>query len=549
MPGIDADPILDELPAMAVHASGDGTKALFGDGTFKVPSGGGGGGNTITLTADTNIAAGTSASIDSNGNAVQTWGPAPQLASTVALFNGATANADGMATLVLGENNFVSFQYGVGAQAASIADGEISLGTMDTSGPSAGTFIQGPGNSTPSAVALTDSLYVMAGNFSSGNAAVAAASVGGGNAITPGAAVALAAQASGASAGASFFSLTKLTGSLFAIAYILADSSAWIAFGSVGGETITLGTPVELTSNSASVWPVVATLGSASVFVAFCDGNNSSQLTGAVATVSGVTATIHDTATVSQINSFSAISLVALTATQVVMATTNDQGLVAAAITDGTAVGFGAVSTVLNMGNNPYLYLLSASGFLALNGGTGVGPYQASISGTTIDVTLPPPNIGGYLAAIVDITLFGPIAVLTSELWMFTDTANSIYEGSASGISPEVEHPLLLSGSSYWLYPLSATLALATLIDLAGVAHARLVNANPINSSLPVGFVAEACSEGDQCTITVSGSCPGFSGLSPGTQYYKNGDGSVVTANTGHPAGVALSSSELLIAA
>ena len=75
---------------------------------------------------------------------------------------------------------------------------------------------------------------------------------------------------------------------------------------------------------------------------------------------------------------------------------------------------------------------------------------------------------------------------------------------------------------------------------------ARLIKYEPINGG-PIGFVASAVTSGDPATVTLQGVATGFTGLTPGAYYYENGDGTLTTANTGHVAGYALTSSTLSI--
>jgi hypothetical protein len=122
----------------------------------------------------------------------------------------------------------------------------------------------------------------------------------------------------------------------------------------------------------------------------------------------------------------------------------------------------------------------------------------------------------------------------------------AIYEGDNSGIytQSQIQHQNL---SGYWLYTLTDGTALAVLSDLNGVVYARVITANPIAPSSPVGFISSSYNQGDMATVQTGGVCPGFSGLSPGSKYYCNGDGTVTAANTGQLAGVAKDATNLVI--
>ena len=87
---------------------------------------------------------------------------------------------------------------------------------------------------------------------------------------------------------------------------------------------------------------------------------------------------------------------------------------------------------------------------------------------------------------------------------------------------------------------------MALLIDGANNFIARVITFEPINST-PIGFASSACTATQSCTVTLNGIANGFSGLTAGAHYYIDGDGTLTPGNTGYSAGVALTSSTLLI--
>jgi hypothetical protein len=534
------------LPELAQISSGDSTKALFGDGSFKVPSGGGGGSNTITLTADTDIAAGTAVSINSSGHAVQTWGPAPNVANLATLLGGnGVAEPYFQAVLVLNASQSVIFDLGPsdagnGAQPFSISSEVITAGVIDTQTPS-----KSPRSSTGSvninqvAAALTGSLFIVAyqdpGN--SNNITVAAGSIAA-NVITYGTPVQVAAQALGGNGTLQIF---KLDASHFFIISQLNDGSLVANAGSVSGTTITLGAPQTIAVISTYDNFFASVLSSSAILISYNDSTASNIATLLVATVSGTALTLNATATVSGTAGPSAVTALSATSFGLI----DNSATIYAGSISGTTISTGA-GVEAGVGSSENLLFALGTSTL-VNFGIGA-PNFFSVSGTTVSKTS-----GG---ALLDNGLGGnPInfpAVLSSSMLMFSDGNFSIYEQDNTGlVSPPVKHFGL---TGYWFYTLDATHALAVLGISTGANSpstyaARVINAEAITPSGPVAFASSAVTSGNSGTFTTSGSVSGFSGLTVGTPYYVNGDGTLTTANTGHKAGVALSATELLSAA
>ena len=548
-----ADTKLSALPTAAA------VDWLYGEaaGASKKIAPGNVGGSTITLTAGTDLAAGTAVSIDSSGHAVQTWGPAPNVASLVPLLAGNPLKAApyDAAILILSATQFIVFDStdaaANGAQACSISGSTITCGSIDVSVPSKNAMFIGYNPSVeagiPAAAPLTGNLFVAAYiDPTSQNLNIAAGSVSA-NVISYGSPVQVIAQ------GATYAQMIKLSASSFAILTKAADNTVQIAAGTVSGTAITLGTPITVAAAQGAGLPTFAALSSSAVLVSYSDGNSGNIGTAVVVSVSGTTCTLNTPQTAP---GSSGAVIAVLTPTSFVL--TDFTRLFAASIS-GTTISFGSPVSIgfLNTAINivPYSSILPFNTTQFILQASALGsPRVGTVSGTTITSLTDPEYLGGQPSGISDdigtplvTTAFAyvPAAVLSSSLFIFADSNFSIYEGDNTGVvSGRIDHQLL---AGYWLYPLSSTQALALLVDQQGKAFARLINAQPINTG-PVGFTAAAVSSGNPATISFTGPVSGFSGLTPGAQYYVNGDGTVTTANTGHPAGVALSATTLLAA-
>jgi hypothetical protein len=475
---------------------------------------------------------------------VQTWGPAPNVADITALFDSAALVPSNypVATLILGAGQFVSFDISVGAQAGSIASGVVSVGSFDSSVPSANVTAFGLNNAFINGAKLTSSSFVLAYNDpDSGNLTVAVGTIDGSNNISYGTPVEVVAQA------ASSISVAPLGATTFALGYVGADNTVNLAIGLVSGSSVSFpdGSSTQLTSNGSAL--LIVDLSATLVAAVYNDANNSGLATANTVSISGTTPSpgAADTAS-ADTDSPSAIA--ALGGTSFVFATAK---LYAASETAGTTtVGTGYVNSRL-IGSPAALAGLSSTTFVSSYKGFGV----FSVDADTLAISLsssyqfPPTNLPYLLNG--SILSYGAIAAISSSLFILNDVNFSIYEGDTSGNVAQVQHQSL---TGYWLYKLDSGHALATLLDINGVAHARVIGIEPINNG-PIGFSASAVSEGDQCTVTLAGgTVSGMTdqagdALTPGATYYHNGDGSIVTANTGKKAGVALTTSELLIAA
>jgi hypothetical protein len=526
----------------------DGTTITVTDEGVISSVGGGGGGSTITRTADTDIAAGTSVSVNGSGHAVQTWGPAPQIAGTATLFGGAVT--DGTLTAIsLGPSSFVAANDSLGLQAGSINGGVVSVGAVEASAVSKAiaTITYGANNGNFQAVGLTSTSFVAAYNDpTTGNLNVVVATIDGSNDLEYGTArqVANTPGAFGFAAAIIAPSSTK-----FVLTYTDGSGAVWAVAGSVSGSSITLGTPVELTT--AGQGAVIVELEAASVLIGYQDGNVSNELSLVQVGITGTALTPSETPFNISADESQPAGLAALTSSSAVLWGVSEN-LYAVEIS-GATINVGSGVNVNTAAQGAALYVLNST---TVMGWYTTQNFLATVSGLDLDVALqaflfPPGDLGGLgnTTGGKYPNFFGTAAVgLAGDLAIVANINFSIFETNAEAVlSSPVNHQFL---TGYWLYTLGTT-ALATLLDINGVAYARVITPNPINNG-PIGFVNSAVSEGGTATIQTSGIVPDLTdqagdALTPGTTYYHNGDGSIVTANTGHKAGLALTSSSLLI--
>lgn len=248
------------------------SSSVFGvaevDGTTITASGGvisaaGGGGNTITLTADTNIAAGTAVAINSSGHAVQTWGPAPNIAGVVTILSeiGINNNNNYTGVTALSSTQFIAWSYSTNQiVSVSVSGTTVTVGTPVTI------------SEQPIAIlALSSTTFVVvsgttayAGTVSSGT-------------ITLGSSV-------------SFSDITSFA-ALSTTAFVLTSSGGTSVIGTVASNVITLGTPTTIGSGSFDFNTATVALSSTSFVVLFNDDNNNGYLTAVVCTATGLVIT------------------------------------------------------------------------------------------------------------------------------------------------------------------------------------------------------------------------------------------------------------------
>lgn len=555
VPGTGTSPGFLLLTNLGTSAPAQPTGVWNNSGVLNIGpggGGGGGGGNTLVLTADTNIAAGTSVSVNSSGHAVQTWGPAPSVSSNTVLFSGAPntnygtpATNSGWGVTPLGSGNFIMFGGpGQGAAPLSVSGNSITLGTVSTNSLLEAIKTQDGLGSIPTVAALSSTAFVAAyPDPISTNINVVVGTISGG-VVTIGTAVQVDATTS------IHISIIALTSTSFTLAYQrTSDGSAQAVVGTVSGTTITLGALQQLAATPGndeimgafkiSTTSVLYSYTNAAALAAFCVG-----------TISGTTLTLHTETSTAALSPNQATALLSST---LFVATSNNNGtfgqVIAGAIS-GTSVTLGSVVNFTYTAVAPVN--LDATNFIIACGNAPIAPITGSVSGTAVTLgsvaVLPKAsssqiNTTGNVPFQVNLGVSEALAVLSPTVVIFNDNQSFIYQITSGALSGAVAHQVL----GYWLYPINSTSALALLWNLDLSLSLRVVNSAANTSLGPIGCSASAVTSGNPATIVLSGSCAGFTGLTPGAQYYANGDGSLTTANIGHPMGVATSTTQLTV--
>ena len=487
-------------------------------------------------------------------DAVQTFGPAPNVAKTAALAQALTQSSGKPATLILpGGANFVVFgtvsnDIGRGGQACSIADDDtISVGTLDNSDPSNNAIGWGPNTGLVYGAGLTAARYVLAFNdpANSHNFSVAANSIDGSNNITPGTPLQVASQSCNTPLVSNFLRLTDTT---FALGYTLQDNSAWVVLGSVDPGTldITLGTPIQLDTAEYEASLNLAFVSAGKLLAAW---SSSSGYNIAVITYSALTATLEAPFVGGPGSSYPWLVLLSATLFIIWNGASGDT-YVGQVSGNAVSLDTSPAATSALPGQNAQAFGLSATQWavsgLTFNGGDGSAPQigmiteELTVTYSAQSVLPIPPYLN--LGTPTDFVI---MAAPVGGKVLFADQNFAIFAQDETGlVSPAIQHQYL---SNYWVYGLSATKGLATLESGITGNSARVINMpSTVCSAGPIGLSPSAVTRGNPATISLSGSVAGFSGLTAGTQYYVNGDGTRVTANTGHPIGVALDATHML---
>jgi hypothetical protein len=523
---LSRDVILDSSNSGSIVSFSSGSKSVFCSPSSNAFL-------QTVLTADTNIAAGSGVSINSSGHAVQTWGPSRVFSSSVA----ASAFTGNPTIIPLDATHFLLLQAGTRVQAGSISGGVISLGTADTTAPSL-------------ALTLTNCCVLDSSNFAliyngPTNATVVIGSVDGSNNITYGTPQQITASPLSGSAYVQTLSSTS-----FVAMYRIGTAGLVIA-GTVSGTTITLGSSQQLTTNITSMSAQTFTLTnglctlSSSLFATiYGDAANSNKVTLCAGTVSGTTITLGTPQVFATLTGNGVILPISSTTVFTVRDIFSTRQSAVCTIS-GTVFTIGGDGTF----GGAAILVIRPFGSNVIGVFSGSTPIIASISGTTFTTSgtkrlgqlLTP--AGGAKGTIVSSSF--SIAVLSSSLFLVFDNLNQVYrcDGSANP-SPSVAYYYL---NSFNIAPLDGATAIATIQDAGGASPVtvELIKANSANLG-PIGLTAAGATAGQQVTVVQSGVVTGFSGLTPGARYYHNGDGTLITQDTGILAGIALSATTML---
>jgi hypothetical protein len=560
-------------------------------------SGGGGSPNTITLTADTDIAAGSSVSVNASGHAVQTWGPAPQVDSTIIIPNPNTfgyQNAPNSISnqqppvVALGDGSFLFIEAGFKPSAtggtnlsvtpATATDEGIVLGTADAQdAPSFSALIFIPLTSTTFV-----SCYIDGQNAYALLMAVGTISAG---AISYGDPVTLSSNSS-----SKFQSGTALSATSGVVAFSDAANSgnaSFVAF-SISGSTLALGSAQAVTNAAINV--KVGKLSSSSFVGVMDNAGATNVLAGVVGAVSGTAITIGPLTNADDslaaadagvgLTILDSTHFVAVSAGGPILNTINSSLTGTVGTVSGTGLTWGATATAVAASTSPASgwppfipiatldsthVALAANLALPLVGTVTDGNTLAFSTSSPVNSDQPQDlsglanGFGGadgfFIPNFITDLVYTSIAVLDQNHFIVADARANIFSVETSGsniaaISAPIKHHTTWN---YFVFPLNSTTVLATFTTWDGAFTARLIKNNPVANG-PIGFTSSAVLESGTATIQTSGVAPGLTdqagdSLTPGATYYHNGDGSIVTANTGHKAGVALTDSTLLIAA
>jgi hypothetical protein len=497
------------------------------------PSGGGG---TITLTADTNIAAGSAASINSSGHAVQTWGPSRVASSS------ATPTATGNVLLGLDATHFLVVQAGTRIQAGSISGNTITLGTADTSAPSL-AIIGGLYN-----VCVLDGTHFAIIYNGPTNATVVIGTLDGSNNISYGTPVQITASPLSGNG-----QIVALSATAFAAIYRIGTAGLVIA-GTVSGTTITLGSGQQLTTNintlgtSLQTNTSICVLSSALVATLYGDGANTNKTTVCAATISGTTVTLGTPVAFSTQTGNGII--LALDSTHVFTGRGSNDSVQAVASISGTTFTFGSDVTSPIVGTIGGVKVLSSGSVITWAQSTAAMLFLIAISGTTLTYPATPVFCGRLLGSRTG-TLISSVTLLGSSAGLLQDSFNNVYQFDGSlNLSPGISYLGVSNTGFFSVAGLDSATALIGVLLLTGTSATlqtiEIIKANGFNAAGPIGLTAAGATSGQQVTIAQSGVVTGFSGLTPGARYYHNGDGTLTTTDTGILAGIALSSSSIL---
>lgn len=529
-------------------------------------------GATITLTAGTNLAAGTAVSVNSAGHAVQTWGPAPNVNGLVKLGEAGISSVNScvlMLTSTVGIA-FLGFSSGALPFTVNLSTGAITLGVLNTDAKLSSVTWSGFAPSgilagAPTATRLSGTTFAIAYQPEAGGLWTAFGSISG-----SGAGLAITINAPAEFDTNNFYTngwawVTALTATSYVISYgnSAGSNSLNIVGVSVSGTTPSPGTPVNIDPGTGG--NITALFLTTTTFLVIWENTSTSFIEAQVGALSGNSITMQGSPAVSAFsianNGAPGFSALVLSATQVAISAALDTlgppayngGIICLISISGASVSFGATTPA------PAAAVMAAldTTHLIVAGGIGVPNTIGSIDNVNVRTFIAPQVYtltgGAFVPAgasqASQYSALGGVVTQSSSLYI-ASLSDGLYtwplvEGDNNGnMSPPFQHYGLLG---YWIYPLDSTHVLATLMDTLDNLYARVINTPAFTNAPPIGCVASAVTSGNPATITLSGPCSGFSGLTPGAGYYANGDGTLTTANTGHPMGVAAKSSQLIV--
>lgn len=243
-----------------------------------------------------------------------------------------------------------------------------------------------------------------------------------------------------------------------------------------------------------------------------------------------------------------AISSTPLSSSAFVIAWSSPSGaFVSAGTVSGTTITLGAINqlvgttaTIFKGFGNSYGSILSLdSTHIAAITSTSaaIQLWVASISGTTVTL-----GSGAALAASsAQIVAPSSSSVVTGAL-----NTTPFSEASVSGTTATVSPQITLLLATY-IAPISSTAVLGVGGGTTG-SFAYIITPTSFVANYGVlGIAQSSAAAGANAAVATDGIASGFSGLTPGTPYYANGDGSLTANNTGWLLGTAIAPTQLLM--
>jgi hypothetical protein len=515
----------------------------------------------FTLTADETIPANTAVSVNAAGHAVAHWGPAPDIANTATLFSGPQSNVLPVSTpsgssqpsiLALSSTQFVAFATGTGVKAFSLSGDVITVGPLNND----------DNLRFPMSLARLDATHFIFeySDFNTSELSLAVVSVAS-NVLTIGTPVVV--DANGSSPGQNMrHDLAALDATSFLLTYKATGGTPTYVVGTISGTTITLGAPstTNFPAGAINFFPLAMSASQAVILWSISSGD---IMVADVGAVSGTTLTLSGTpsALATPTSGDYPMSAAKVDATHFAVgvntnvAAQQGQWAAAASISGGVATFGAAVFVNAGWWTFPVFITVLDATHIAFYYNQNA-PTICTLSGTTLTISASPalpiqlPSVGTSVPPIgstpwVENSFWPPVVSVGANLF-FTDGDWNIYaENNVGTLSPNIQH---LGIVGYAFAPISSTKALALIVDGQSNVLARVLNFSALNASAPVGVTAAGAASSATVTIQNAGKLTGLSGLTPGVTYYSNGDGSLVTVNTGHAMGTALSATELAVA-
>ena len=402
------------------------------------------------------------------------------------------------------------------------------------------------------------------------------------------------------------FVVIALNSTTFVVSYQDSTNTAkqTVVVGTISGTTITAGTPVNF---SASVNSVLATTGIPAIIVpvsstqfviGISDSTNANKITIFSATVATTVPTFGSGVVVGTTTN-RGFFISALDATHFVVnysdsANTNLQTTICGLLT-GTTVTFPSAAVAQaaggsSAGQSITSTALSSSAFvIGWSSASGAFVAAGTVSGTTVTMGANAQlgaatgafwqGYGNFYGGLLSLDATHIIATTTtggvSQLWAASIATTTVTFGTPATIAAASQ---IVAMTSSFVIGAGSLLSEASISGTAVTSASRVAPAyisyvTPLSSTAvlaveggtlgsfayivtPTAFVASygilgiaqtSAAAGARATVAVDGIASGFTGLTVGTQYYANGDGSLTSTSTGWLLGTAISATQILM--